>query len=216
MAHESRNGFQRSQSHLELLSVELEDRPNERQLVEGIQRALDHLHHLYEEVRNYAAPVNPHPQVCELNFIWRDAWAQLDLSRRGKSVELLEDIEGVDLTCEVDWFRLSQVFRNIFENSLAAVPDPGRIVVHCSDAELDGVPAICVHIQDDGPGFVPEAIKRIFDAFFTTKSKGTGLGMAIAHRIIEAHHGSIAAIGAESGAEIVITLPRQQRAASES
>jgi signal transduction histidine kinase len=110
----------------------------------------------------------------------------------------------------VDPFRLEQVFRNIFENSLAACPDPVRVVVRCQAAELDGRPAVRVSVQDNGPGLSPEQRQRIFDPFFTTKTKGTGLGMAIAERIVEAHGGTIAVgPGAGGGAEILITLPRE-------
>ncbi|MCZ6684295.1 MAG: PAS domain S-box protein, partial [Planctomycetota bacterium] len=66
LAHESRNAFQRSQACLEMLALELENRPDQLELVDRTQRALDHLHRLYEEVRDYAAPINLDRQSCDL------------------------------------------------------------------------------------------------------------------------------------------------------
>ena len=66
LAHESRNAFQRSQACLEMLALEVEDRPETLELVARIQKAQDHLHYLYEEVRHYAAPINLRRQRCDL------------------------------------------------------------------------------------------------------------------------------------------------------
>jgi hypothetical protein len=65
-----------------------------------------------------------------------------------------------------------------------------------------------VIVRDNGPGIPPEARGHIFQPFFTTKTKGTGLGMSIAQRIIEAHGGTIALVDADSpGAAVEILLP---------
>jgi signal transduction histidine kinase len=210
LAHESGNALARSRACLEMLQWEVEDRPEALDLIARIQKAQDHLQQLYEEVRNYAAPLKLEREVWDLAGVWRQAWANLALLRQGRDATLLEEPAGVDLHCAVDHFRLEQVFRNIFENSLAACPDPVRVVVRCSPAEVDGHDGVRVAVQDNGPGLSPEQRQRIFDPFFTTKTKGTGLGMAIAKRIIETHGGRIAVGPATGGgAEIHITLPRE-------
>jgi hypothetical protein len=208
LAHESRNAFQRSQACLELLSLELEGRPEELELVSRIQRALEHLHRLYEEVRDYAAPIKLDRQLCDLAHLWRDAWSHLEVNRTGKQIKLHESVECVDLESHIDWFALGQVFRNIFENAIAACSEPGDIWINCSDASLGEQPAISISIRDNGAGIPCDARGRVFDAFFTTKTKGTGLGMAIARRIVEAHGGVIELGHQEEGAEFVIVLPR--------
>lgn len=208
LAHESRNAFQRSHACLELLSLELEDRPAELELVCRIQRALDHLHRLYEEVRDYAAPIKLDRHLCDLAHLWRDAWSHLEVNRTGKEIELRESIECVDLGSHVDWFALGQVFRNIFENAIAACSVTGEVQVSCCEATLANQPAIAIRIRDNGAGIPTDAIGRVFDAFFTTKTKGTGLGMAIARRIVEAHGGTIELGSPDEGAEFVIVLPR--------
>lgn len=208
LAHESRNAFQRSQACLELLALELEDRPDELELVSRIQRALDHLHRLYEEVRDYAAPIKLDRQLCDLAHLWRDAWSHLEVSRTGKEISLSESLGCTELALHVDWFALGQVFRNIFENAIAACSEPGVIGVRCELASLEERAAILVRIRDSGPGIPSDARHRVFDAFFTTKTKGTGLGMAIARRIVEAHGGTIELGDENEGAEFVIVLPR--------
>lgn len=208
LAHESRNAFQRSQACLELLSLELEDRPEQLELVSRIQRALDHLHRLYEEVRDYAAPIKLDRQLCDLAHLWRDAWSHLEVSRAGKQIELREAAECLNLASHVDWFALGQVFRNIFENAISACSEPGEIRVSCRESTLGAQSAIEIRIRDNGTGIPSDVIGRVFDAFFTTKTKGTGLGMAIARRIVEAHGGTLELGDQDAGAEFVIVLPR--------
>jgi two-component system sensor kinase FixL len=209
LAHESGNALARSQACLEMLVLEVQDRPEALDLVARIQKAQDHLRQLYEEVRGYAAPLKLEREPYPLPSVWRQAWTHLAIRRQGRTAELREEGVDADLRLSVDPFRLEQVFRNVFENSLAACPDPVEVTVACSPGWLDGQPALRVSVRDNGPGLNAEQRQRIFEPFFTTKTKGTGLGMAIARRIVEAHGGQIG-VGTPParGAEIVITLPR--------
>jgi signal transduction histidine kinase/FixJ family two-component response regulator len=209
LAHESGNALARSQACLEMLQWEVQDRPEALELITRIQKAQDHLRQLYEEVRGYAAPLKLEREVWDLGGIWRQAWDNLYVQRDDRDAALQEDVDGVDLRCAVDQFRVEQVFRNILDNALAACKDPVRITIRSRPAMIAGHPAVRVSVQDNGPGLTPEQQQRIFDPFFTTKTKGTGLGMAIARRIMEAHGGQLSigpAVG--GGAEIVLTLPR--------
>ncbi len=210
LAHESGNALARSQACLELLAMQMEDRPKAVELVERIQKAQDHLMHLYEEVRGYAAPLKLDRERVGLASVWRQAWGTLELARKGRNVSFREETAGIDLVCTVDSFRLQQVFRNILENALAACRDPVEIAIVCARTSWHGKPALRVAVRDNGPGLNGEQQQRIFEPFFTTKTKGTGLGMAIAKRIVEAHGGKIA-VGAapNGGAEILLILPRE-------
>jgi PAS domain S-box-containing protein len=211
LAHESGNALARSQACLEMLVLEIQDRPEALDLVARIQKSQDHLRQLYEEVRGYAAPLRLERERCSLAAVWRQAWANLAVLRQGRQAELREACDGTDVRAAVDPFRLEQVFRNVFENALAACRDPVQITVACAETALERQPALRVAVRDNGPGLNPEQQRRIFEPFFTTKTKGTGLGMAIAKRIVEAHGGQIG-VGPKSegapGAEIVLTLPR--------
>jgi PAS domain S-box-containing protein len=209
LTHESGNALARSQACLEMLALEVEDRPEALDLISRAQKAQDHLRQLYDDVRGYAAPIKLQREVWDVAGIWRQAWNNLAMLRQGRDAVLMENIDGTALECQVDHFRLEQVFRNIMENALAACKDPVMIEVTASETHLDGRPALYIQVCDNGPGLSGEQRKRIFEPFFTTKTKGTGLGMAIAKRIVEAHGGHIA-VGSESrGAQVCLTLLRE-------
>ncbi|HEX7449720.1 MAG TPA: ATP-binding protein [Pirellulales bacterium] len=210
LTHESRNALQRSKACLDMLELELEDRPEALELVRRAERAQEHLQQLYEEVRDYAAPIVLKREPCDLQAVWRECWSDLAQSHEAKRIQLRESVDPGGARCPVDRFRLSQVFRNIFENAISVMPPSGEIAVCCCSTRLNGQPALRVSFVDSGPGLTDEQRARIFDPFFTTKTKGTGLGMAIAKRIIQSHGGLIE-VGERPrpGAEIVVTLPRQ-------
>ncbi len=208
LAHESRNALQLMQASVEMLARRLGEGPG-RELVDEIQKGQDRLQRLFEEVRGYASPLKPDYEVHDLGSLWREAWRQLGHLIQGREVSLVEEIGLVDLRCLVDPFLLERVFRNVLENALAACPDPVKIEIHCTQVQLGDQPAVCVAIGDNGPGLDAEQRQKIFEPFYTTKARGTGLGMAIAKRLVEAHGGRIAVRDApRPGAEIEILLPR--------
>ncbi|QDV36843.1 hybrid sensor histidine kinase/response regulator [Tautonia plasticadhaerens] len=210
LAHESRNALQRGQSCLEMLALKVADRPEAVDLIRRAQKAQDHLHHLFEDVRSYAAPIRLEAGRFDLPSVWREAWSYLDSAARQHSATLSESVDAPITRCWLDPFRLVQVFRNILENALTSGAGPVAIEVSCSPASLEGRDALRVAIRDNGPGLNAEQVERIFEPFYTTKARGTGLGMAICRRIVEAHGGRIA-VGTPGGpgAEIILTLPRE-------
>jgi signal transduction histidine kinase len=210
LTHESGNVLGRSQALLEMLADEVQDQPEATRLIGGLLKTQVDLRRLYEEVRNHAAPIELKRELRGLRSIWQQSWENVTVNGNNKNNAcLIEPNLGGDLSCEVDAFRLDQVFRNLFENSFAACAD-ARVEVVCSDTALHGQPAVRMSVRDNGPGLTPDQRQKVFNPFYTTKQKGTGLGMAIAKRIVEAHGGNIV-VGNElvSGAEFVITLPRK-------
>jgi PAS domain S-box-containing protein len=208
LAHESGNALQRGQACLEMLAPRLAHQPEALDLLSGVQEAQDDLHRLYEEVRNYAAPILLDRRPCPLREVLRDAWIYLEPQWKARQVRLCE--HGLrTASCEADRFRLTQVFRNILDNALAACHDPVQIDVDWSEAEFGGESAVRVIVADNGPGLTPEQRSKLFEPFFTTKTQGTGLGMAIAKRIVDAHGGGISVDGHDGpGGRIIVTLPR--------
>jgi signal transduction histidine kinase len=214
LAHESRNALQRSQACLEMLKMEVEDRPAALNLASRIQRAQDDLTRLYEEVRSYAAPITLDCTDMDLASVWRQAWSEMEEVRQSTQVTLQEQ-GNLPARCWLDPFAMGQVFRNILENALFAClsvesPDgPLSIRISCEPTTYQGRAAWQVRIHDDGTGISDKLRDRVFEPFFTTKTKGTGLGMAIARRIVEAHGGELElAPPPDRGTEFVLTLPR--------
>src|SRR5262249_9774788 len=156
-----------SQACLEMLTLTVKDRPAALDLINRLQAAQDHLHHLFEDVRNYAAPIVLEPRRADLAEIWREAWSHLLEARPRGATELREHCDGPALQCHVDPFRLGQVFRNVLENALAA--GKGRVAVEfrAEVAELAGKPAIRLAIHDEGPGIPLERRREVFEPFFT-------------------------------------------------
>jgi signal transduction histidine kinase len=108
---------------------------------------------------------------------------------------------------DADYNALQQSFRNILRNAVDAVaaqPD-GQIEI---EVKLRGADTLVAIVRDNGPGFEPDALAQMFEPDFTTKPRGTGLGLTIARQAIEAHGGRVTAARAHTGgAEFVIELP---------
>ena len=130
LVHESRNALQRSKASLEMLSLEIEDRPEALKLVARVERAQEDLHRLYEEVRQWAAPLNLRREDCNLQDIWMEVWGYVIQTRPGRGTRLEEE-----LACEprysVDRFAMAQVFRNVFENAVDVSPAGEPIRIRC-------------------------------------------------------------------------------------
>lgn len=90
--------------------------------------------------------------------------------------------------------------------------DSSRPIDQSTTRPIDTGDFIEIAVADTGPGIPPEHLDRIFEPYFTTKEGGTGLGLALAHKVIQDHHGSIRVeTGAGSGATFVVTLPIVER-----
>lgn len=209
LIHEGRNALQRAKACLEMLAIEVEGQAGAVDLLTRLQRAQDHLHALYQEVSEFAAPLRLDCQPRHLGRILAEAWDELSAQRKRGEARLHQEDGSLDLYAFVDRVGLRRVFGEILENALAAANDQLEIEAVWSETLLEGRPALEVAIRDNGPGLSPEARENLFQPFKTTKTHGLGLGLATAKRVVEAHGGKIS-IGAadRAGAELVLTLPR--------
>ena len=211
LAHESRNAFQRSHACLAELTLDLQEMPDSLQLVQKVQKALDDLNFLLEEVREYSAPINLERRECNLESLVKETWQQiLDAKQLDAFPEI--GIVAADETPEkvfCDCSRLQQVIRNLLENAIFACAQPGKIQVELyMETKPRGAAHFVVGVSDDGDGVPAENREEIFAPFFTTKTKGTGLGLAICRRIAESHRGSLTVSESEfSGAKFLLSIP---------
>lgn len=205
MAHESRNFLQRICNAIEFLEEIDKDNPEAMHEIGRIQAAGKGLERLLEELRQFAAPMKLDKDRKSIQSIWRMAWSDVVSAKKADNIRIDETVGDINLDCHLDAFRMGQVFRNLFENSLAACGDSPSIQVHCENG--DGT--LKVAVRDNGQGLSAEQRENVFQPFFTTKATGTGLGMAIVKRIVEAHGGEIRVGNSTTGkgAEFLISLP---------
>ncbi len=209
LTHESRNALARSQANLRRLSRRLKDRPELLDLIDAALVAQEDVQRLFEDVRQYAAPLRLRCEETHLRQLILEAWEKLALERTGRDAKLSVEPNGTHTVCWVDQFSLRNAFRNILENALAACEDPVEIEVAFQSVQLGGASAIQISLRDNGPGFPPQTTELAFNAFHTTKTHGTGLGLAIVKRTVEEHGGRVAISSSRrGGAQIIITLPR--------
>jgi signal transduction histidine kinase/PAS domain-containing protein len=217
LAHEARNALQRLRASTETLELELDNRPDLAPTLIRLGKAQDDLTTLFDEVRNYSAPIVLQLASTSWLELIQAAWDSLHEQRRGRNAILRTNIPAELQAIQADGFRMEQVFRNLFENALAACAsvsggaDP-TLTVTVTEGEFDGQPAVRCSVLDNGPGITDDVRKRLFEPFFTTKAKGTGLGMAIAERIVVAHGGQIDVGCPAAGAEFHLLLPRVSHA----
>jgi signal transduction histidine kinase len=217
LAHESRNAFQRSHACLAELSLDLQAMPDSLKLVQKVQKALDDVNCLLEEVRQYSAPIILERRDCNLISLVQESWQQIEDAgsiSKGATVAIEADRTIPD-TIFADPRKLIQVFRNLLENAIFENKGNEPIAVDCklvrpkrrlSDA------VVAVSISDNGSGVGERYRDEIFAPFFTTKTKGTGLGLAICKRIVDAHDGELSVSDSQSGgAMFSVILPVIQK-----
>jgi len=148
----------------------------------------------------------------------------VSLALHGTNVKAVLEIPGSLHDIEADAGQLSQVFNNIIVNAVQAMPGGGTMTVRAGKATLAeknsfALPAgeyITLDFEDEGPGIPEQDQKRIFDPYFTTKPKGSGIGLSSAHSIVKKHGGHIkvqSTLGA--GTKIILYLPSLGFAVSE-
>jgi nitrogen fixation/metabolism regulation signal transduction histidine kinase len=139
----------------------------------------------------------------------REAWSDVVAVRGSAPGRVVEDVAGADPSCGVDAFQVKRVFRNLFENSLAAGADEMHVRVRRPPTAWGEGAALALGVGDNRPGFAAEMRRRLFEPFFTTRTRGAGPGLATCRRIVGAHGGRIEAGADEPGAEVLFAPPRR-------
>jgi len=99
---------------------------------------------------------------------------------------------------------------NVIINAIQAIPKKGEIKIRTEKALLKGEPAIKLIVKDSGIGITEKDFNQIFDPFFSTKERGSGLGLSIVYKLVEGHQGEIKVESKEGkGTKFIIFLPRK-------
>jgi PAS domain S-box-containing protein len=148
----------------------------------------------------------PKPELVAINEVIGEMAGMMRGEARGYGVSILSDLKD-DLPMTVaDRVQLQQVLMNLMLNGIEAMKETGGVLTIRS--QLDNHGQVDVSVEDTGPGLPPGSTDKIFDAFFTTKPEGSGMGLAICKSIVDSLGGRIwANSDAGSGAAIHFTLP---------
>jgi two-component system, NtrC family, sensor histidine kinase HydH len=146
---------------------------------------------------------------CNIVDIVRDSLAVVMPPLEEKQIAVTTRFQRQKLVLLGDGQQLKQVFINILLNALDAMDTDGKLSVQITESELEGREAVCVKIADTGGGIPIESLSSIFTPFYTTKERGTGLGLPIANRIITNHGGKIQITNTPGeGVEFRVVLPK--------
>jgi two-component system sensor kinase FixL len=204
IAHESRNSLQRMEAAVHQLKKHATDAEKVQGGIVKLASGTEELHRLHETVLEFVRPRVLQPVPVDARNVVRAAWKEALTQPEMPHVGLVESQETDDTTCEIDAFAVRQVFRNIFENSLAACQNSPEINASYEDCEVSGIAALRIVIRDNGPGLSDEQKSMVFVPFYTTKQRGLGLGLTIARQIVEAHGGEIYLANGPGTAVVVV------------
>lgn len=159
-----------------------------------------------DEFLRFAKMPSPSFVPCKIDDVVNKVVDLLNPDLEESNIKVLREGDGIP-EISGDPALLKQVFMNLFMNAIQAMKKGGIITVSykMTDAWLE------IYIKDTGPGIHTDMASKIFQPFFTTKSDGAGLGLAMVYKIILAHHGNIELLPSEKGALFRIQLPSRER-----
>jgi C4-dicarboxylate-specific signal transduction histidine kinase len=166
-------------------------------------------------IRSLFTKAKPEKTSVQVNELIREVQALIEGAALRNQVALETELSADLPVTEGDRIQLQQVMVNLMMNGIEAmseVVDRPRILVIRS--EMPSPNQVLIGVRDSGVGIQPKDERRIFDAFFTTKAQGMGMGLSISHSIIEAHGGRLWATGNDDfGATVQFILPARQQTA---
>lgn len=210
VAHEVRNPLAGLLLYSEHLKGKLDGKvsPADVQLVDKIIETINHLTATTEQILNYARPVTLALKTVDLNDVARDVIQLLSTEISAHNIESVLELDSSPVSGMLDEASIRAATLNLVLNAVQAMSAGGRLTI----STLRDGKKICMTIKDTGAGISPERIKQIFEPFNTTKSRGLGLGMPYAQKIIQQHGGRIEVESRQGkGTEVKIELPAGER-----
>ena len=200
LAHEIRNPLEALNLNLELLERNLgapestagQDE-KKRKYLGILESEISRLTGIVENFLSFARPSRKATNRFHLGEVIKGVADLVANQAKSHNVEMVVVADGNPIMVEGSEDQLKQAFLNVIINSLEAMPNGGRLVVSAMSPDSSGsvAPMATVRIEDTGEGIPRERVGRLFDPFFSTRPHGTGLGLTIAHRVIQDHGGRI-------------------------
>ena len=225
LAHEIRNPLAAIELTASLIKRKMHEQPAHTAQLESIQSEVRKLNKIVTDCLEYVRPVKVSPEKVILRSLLEESLGNALSTVDREGIQIVKDYQETP-TVPIDYAQMKQVFVNIMVNALQALGEHGRIQIACGPSiffqrtastlhgkvsetnlsrQVDLAPFAWVRIEDNGQGIPDEVLSKIFYPFFTTKEKGSGIGLAIAQKIVDSHHGSID-VESEVGRGTVFTI----------
>ena len=207
LAHEIRNPLAGIAGVIEIIGRDLPDTSPARSVVKDVRQEIARINQIVSDLLQTARPHPPKVRKSDLNTTVEHAVMLGRQQALAKSVEITLQKDASLPELEHDSDQIHQVLLNLLLNAMQAIDNDGKVSV---SVKARGNAAV-VEVTDNGRGIPPEQLPHIFRPFYTTKGDGTGLGLSLAHRIVEDHQGRIdvtSVIG--SGTTFAVVLPLER------
>lgn len=204
VAHEVKNPLAGIRGTIQVIAGRLPPGTREVTILGDVIARIDALDDLMKDLLLFARPPQMHPAPVDLVALAKETTALVSQDPAARDVRF--EVDGSAPLVSGDAKLLRIVFLNLIVNATHALRNTGTIRAFVTADER----TCQVTIADTGPGIPPEIRDRIFVPFFTTKTRGTGLGLSTAKRLIDAHHGRISVdCPAGGGTVVAVELPRE-------
>lgn len=216
LAHEFKNALAALHGYAQLLqNLDLNEKG--RVAADSLLNEARNLSELVTAFLNFARPQPLQLEEVRVSELISDCVNELQPVFQELRVNLEMEHETESLVIGADERMLRQTLLNLLRNAAEAIPEEGttRMVTINSKREADGSGKVYVTIEvkDSGTGIPPAQLQKIFIPFFTTKAKGHGVGLALSHRVITQHGGTLTASNSVNGAVFTIRLPQNSESA---
>ena len=191
IAHEIRNPLSSIRGLAQFVYNSFSKTDERKEDLNTIIQEVDRLNKLVVQVLDFAKLKKPNLTRFSLNDLIRKITELFKIEIKDKQIkfnlELSPDISQI----QSDEDQVRQILMNVIINAIQAIPKEGEIKIKTEKATLRGEPAIKLIVEDSGIGIPEKDFNQIFDPFFSTKEKGSGLGLSIVYKLVEAHQGEI-------------------------
>ena len=188
VVHEVKNPLTTIRTMAEYLPQKMHDPKFVEQFSRLVPQEIDRIDAMIHELLQFARPSPPKLELTNLYELLNSTLGFLSSNFTRHKINVQKDYEDIkDRPFLLDANQIKQVVLNLFLNAIDAMPQGGTLKVGGRVSN----PSVVISVADTGCGIAPEDLKHIFEAFFTKKEKGTGLGLAVTKNIIEEHGGKI-------------------------
>ena len=205
VAHEIRNPLSSIKGIASYYKSKFVDGSEDKEMAGVMIEEVDRLSRVISELLEFARPAELNRKPSNVNDILEHSVRLIQREAMAKNVHIQLHLTPDSAVTDIDPDRLTQCLLNLYLNALQSMEKGGQLSI--ASFIKDGR-NVTIDIKDSGSGIRAEDLSKIFDPYFTTKAKGTGLGLAVVHKIIEAHQGLVKVRSAAGqGSVFSVTLP---------